>query len=343
MTSVSPTRTASKTLNPQNQHACRNCTKSHAPGRASFPAQDSTYWSCGRIGQWDVRCWRSSGKHKDLKKKPPRHGPNGGKQKQTHIVHVEDDYDQQCDEVCVITIDVQPHHSASLGQRPRDDHARPSVLLAHMAQNAHSATIIPSIGIPYPAPSEPENINITAFNIDALTKAWATVTMPDEMGPNHHGNFLCKVDTGASGYVMPLHVFAKLFPRHITPTRLHPCDTRLTLYNGSNIPLFGAPDTTTEWTSKGHQCSKHLQTKWYVADSSGPAILSFPSSSKLGIIQLSCAVKHTNRCDPSSPSKTPTTACANGRHDLTSPLNSSEDLIKAYPNWFEGIGWFPVT
>ena len=28
-----------KTLRPQNQHACGNCTKSHAPGRASCPAK----------------------------------------------------------------------------------------------------------------------------------------------------------------------------------------------------------------------------------------------------------------------------------------------------------------
>ena len=28
------------------------------------------------------------------------------------------------------------------------------------------------------------------------------------------------------------------------------------------------------------------------------------------------------------------------RCDLTSLFNSSEDLIKAYPDWFEGIGQF---
>ena len=30
-----------------------------------------------------------------------------------------------------------------------------------------------------------------------------------------------------------------------------------------------------------------------------------------------------------------------GRSDPTSPLNSSKDLIKAYPDWFKGIGQFP--
>ena len=50
--------------------------------------------------------------------------------------------------------------------------------------------------------------------------------MPAETGPNHCGSLQCKVNTGASGNVMPLHIFAKLFPRYVTtdgkPTRLHP-------------------------------------------------------------------------------------------------------------------------
>ena len=122
MTSVSPTTTATKTC--QNQHAYRNCTKSHA----SCSAKDSTCWSCGRIGHWDIRCQSTSSKQKDPNKKPPRCGPKGGKQKQTHIFDVGDDYDQQCSEVCTITIGVDPHHSAWLGQKPRDNHARPSEL-----------------------------------------------------------------------------------------------------------------------------------------------------------------------------------------------------------------------
>ena len=45
---------------------------------------------------------------------------------------------------------------------------------------------------------------------------------------------------------------------------------------------------------------------------------------------------------PSSP-KRPTLEYAKTRHDLTSPLNSSKDLIKAYPDQFEGIGQLPGT
>ena len=142
-----------------------------------------------------------------------------------------------------------------------------------------------------------------------------------------------------------LWIFAKLFPSHITthgkPTRLCPCETRLTAYNGSNSSQFGALDTAIEWTPKVHHYSKCLQTRWYLADSPGPAILGLPSSSKLGIVQLNCAVKLTSRHGPPIPPKKPTAEHTKVRHDLTSPLNSSEDLIKAYPNQFEGIGQFP--
>ena len=141
------------------------------------------------------------------------------------------------------------------------------------------------VGNDYDPHCDEVHVNTTAINIIVLTEAWATVTKSVEIGPDHHGSLWCKINTGVSSNVMPLCVFAKLFPSHITtdgkPTRLHPCETRLTVYNGSNILQFGALGTAIEWTPKGHQGSKHLQTRWYVADSPGPAILGLPSSSKL--------------------------------------------------------------
>ena len=131
---------------------------------------------------------------------------------------------------------------------------------------------------------------------------------------------------------MPLHIFAKLFSSHITtdgkPTGLCPCETRLTACNGSNIPQFQALDIAIEWTPKGHQCSKHLQTRWYVADSPGPVILGPLSSSKLGIVQLNCT-KLTSRCDPSSPSKKPTIEHA--KENVTSLLHCNPAKISSRP------------
>ena len=56
---------------------------------------------------------------------------------------------------------------------------------------------------------------------------------------------LCiKVDTRAGGNVLTLRVFRCLYPDQISPaglpTGLDHISTRLTAYNGSHIPLYGA-------------------------------------------------------------------------------------------------------
>ena len=85
-------------------------------------------------------------------KKPPRCGPEGGKQKQTHTFDVGNNYDPKYNKVHVITTDVHPHHSAWLGWEPGDDHARSSALLPWVGQNAYSAPILSFISLPSPAP-----------------------------------------------------------------------------------------------------------------------------------------------------------------------------------------------
>ena len=85
-----------------------------------------------------------------------------------------------------------------------------------------------------------------------------------ETGPNKLATLKCKVDTGAGGNVMPLHTFAKLFPRRInangSPRGLKSSMTCLTAYNGSKIPQFGTLDTAIDWTPKGKRVANCLQT-----------------------------------------------------------------------------------
>ena len=87
--------------------------------------------------------------------------------------------------------------------------------------------------------------------------------MPAEIGPSQLATLKCKVDTGAGGNVMPLHAFAKLFPRCInagSPRGLKSSTTHLTAYNGSKIPQLGTLDTAIDWTPKGQKVANHLQT-----------------------------------------------------------------------------------
>ena len=78
-----------------------------------------------------------------------------------------------------------------------------------------------------------------------------------------------------------------------------------------------------------------------MVDTPGPAILGLLSCSKLGIVELNCAVSFHQKPTQQKPS----TEHQQIQKDLTNlqPLNTKEDLIKAYPDRFEGIGHFPGT
>ena len=62
----------------------------------------------------------------------------------------------------------------------------------------------------------PEPTAITDVSIDAMTKVYATVHMSGQIGPNQCGHLMCKDDTSVGGNFMPLHAFAKLFPKYIS-------------------------------------------------------------------------------------------------------------------------------
>ena len=96
---------------------------------------------------------------------------------------------------------------------------------------------------------------------------------------------------------------------------------------------------------------------------SWPTIFGLPSSSKFRIVHLNCAVHLAYRCRTPNPVRKPTREWQKGqqelmhlwetqhlsqncmelknRQSLLPPLNSWEDLIKAYTDYFKGIGQFP--
>ena len=87
---------------------------------------------------------------------------------------------------------------------------------------------------------DPEPIAIRDISIDTMTEPYATLQMSAQIEPIHQVSLRYKVVTGASGNVMPLYDFAKLFPKHINtdgkPLGLHPSNTHLKAYNASTIP-----------------------------------------------------------------------------------------------------------
>ena len=144
---------------------------------------------------------------------------------------------------------------------------------------------------------------------------------------------------------MPLRAFEKLFPNRLTkaglPTGLRKCNTKLRAYNGTNIPQLGALDTTISWKDEETNEVHKMDTTFYVAETPGPAILGLPSCSRLRIVHLNCSVQFRKHGKPVKPCLEREKVQQDMRK--LGPINSREDLIKAYPDRFEGIGKFPGT
>ena len=104
------------------------------------------------------------------------------------------------------------------------------------------------------------------------------------------------------------------------------------------------------WKPSNGAKPRCIQIEWYVADMPGPAILGLPTSVRLKVITLKCAVRITH----GSPKLLNMESYNIVRDDVTSPhpvaqtpksgnVSSKEQLIKDYPDCFEGIGRFPRT
>ena len=131
-----------------------------------------------------------------------------------------------------------------------------------------------------------------------------------------------KVDTGAQGNILPLHIFRRMFPEKLAPNGYPAEGTRkkrqtiLQAYNGTTIKQLGVVTLS----------CKHKDTEWhspdfFVTESEGPAILGLPSSRQLRLVTTHCMVQ------------TATTPA-------TQPIHDAMDLKRLYPDRFNGIGDF---
>ena len=84
-----------------------------------------------------------------------------------------------------------------------------------------------------------------------------------------------------------------------------------------------------------------MDTTFFVIDTPGPAILGFPSCSRLRIVHLNYYVQFRRHGKPI----TPCLEREKLQQDMKKlrPIKTHEDLMKAYLDCFEGIGKFPGT
>ena len=77
-------------------------------------------------------------------------------------------------------------------------------------------------------------------------------------------------------------------------------------------------------------------------DTPGPAILGLPSSEKLAVVKMNCAITVRQPC--THPPPVSTTAATNKpatAPEAAKPIRSTDDFIKEFPDQFQGIGQFP--
>ena len=160
-----------------------------------------------------------------------------------------------------------------------------------------------------------------------------------------------KVNMGAGGNVLPLHVFQHLYPNQISPaglpTGLDHVSTRLTTYNRSHIPLHGALHGPIIWWpgSPGGQPYK-VNLYWYFTDNSGPAILGLPTCKRLVVVKMNCAItviKPDTKPPNPAPASTATTVKPATSYTAAKSIKSPDDLIKEIPDQFTGLVDFLVN
>ena len=143
--------------------------------------------------------------------------------------------------------------------------------------------------------THPEEIVVDNVCAPWCNEAYTMVQLPASTSVKGTASLCVKVDTGDGGNVMPLYVFQHLYPNWISPpglpTGLEHVSTRLTVYNRSYIPLYGAFCSPIIWQPGGPGAQPHkVNFYWYVADTPGPSILGLPSCGRLAIVKVNCAI-----------------------------------------------------
>ena len=165
------------------------------------------------------------------------------------------------------------------------------------------------------------------------TEAFASL---DIILPNRKGDHKLKIkmDTGAEENTLPLRTFQQMFSEYVDWNgQRRPGTTQkevvvLTAYNGSSIPQHGSIQI---------QCAYKGEwgcVKFFIVTSNGPTILGLPSLQDWRLVTLHCSIQRTKCVPVNHEINTPVTPSDN------TPINSTKDLIEAYPDQFDRIGNF---
>ena len=196
--------------------------------------------------------------------------------------------------------------------------------------------------------TQPEKIVVDDVHAPWCNEAYTMVQLPASTSSKGTASLHIKVDMGAGGNVLPLCIFQCLYPNQVSPdtlpTGLDHVSTRLTAYNRSHIPLYGALHGPITWQPGCSGTQPHkVNSYWYVADTPGPAILGLPSCKRLAVVKINCVITviqpDTKSPNPAPPSMATTVKPAT-TYTAAKSIKSTDDLIKEFPDQFTEIGRF---
>lgn len=146
-----------------------------------------------------------------------------------------------------------------------------------------------------------------------------------------------KVDTGAEADCLPISMYRKLYPEAVfengKPVNLNnDPNVRLIAYNGMSITQYGKCDVTL------YHKGKKVKTSMYVV-STGAALLSLQTSTKLGLIIVNCDTNTIDKDVTQTQGHDDTDFYSNDEEKEKSKRDKDK-VLEQYPDLFEGIGCF---
>ena len=146
-------------------------------------------------------------------------------------------------------------------------------------------------------------------------------TLKCETPDGWSGDQIFKIDTGADGNLMPISMFAKLFPKVSLDALNRTVNKSVTLYayNDTEIKQFGTCSVRLNFKGKLHVCN------FFVVEHE-TAIVGITDSEKLGLIQVNFdMVRNENHIKIID-------------IDEVSEESFKQTIEKEYPDLFKGIG-----
>jgi hypothetical protein len=150
-------------------------------------------------------------------------------------------------------------------------------------------------------------------------------------------NIECKIDTGAEGNVIPLNIYAQLFPNASynssgQPKDLTPSNTNITAFGGHAIKHYGICSLTLSYSGSSNQFPFH------VVNTTGPVILGLPTCTDMNLVTLNYTI--TTQSPNEQVNLQTTQAASTSKKPPDTEEDPKASLLNEYPDCFNGIGCF---